>query len=58
MLFVQETVFLDGGGERQREMREGESCFVGLAALYSTYRLVFLNYTKLHLQRACQRVHL
>lgn len=51
-------VFLEDGGEGQREMREGESCFVDLAVHHSTHRLVFLNYAKLHLPWACQRVHL
>ena len=51
-------VFVEDGGEGQREMRGGESCFEGLAVHHSTHRLVFLNYTKLHLHSACQRLHL
>lgn len=51
-------MFLEDGGEGQREMREGESCFVDLAVYHSTHRLVFLNYAKLHLPWACQGVHL
>lgn len=34
-------------------MREGESCFAGLAEHHSTHRLVFLNYAKLHSQTVC-----
>lgn len=51
-------VFLVDGGEGPRDMREGESCFVDLAVHHSTHRLAFLNYAKLYLQWACQRVHL
>lgn len=45
-------------GERLRDTREGESCFVDLAVHHSTHRLAFLNYAKLHLQWACQRLRL
>ena len=55
-------VFLKDGGEGQRHERERErereSCFMDLAVHHSMHRLVFLNYAKLYLQRACQRVHL
>lgn len=50
-------VLVEDGGER-REMREGESFFAGLAPRHSTHRLVFVNYAKLRLLKACQRVHL
>lgn len=51
-------VFFEDGGEGQAEMRTGESCFAGLAVYHGTRCLVFLNYAKLHLGTACQRLHL
>lgn len=43
---------------RLTDTREGESCFVDLVVHHSTHRLAFLNYAKLHLQWACQRLRL